>query len=311
MLVWRRDSLGPHPAILAGKTIAPVVACFLALWCNPHGVELLRFLWSTATVPRPEISEWAPLSLMSLPGLAYVALLSMSIWAWTISRLRRHGSLLVVQLATAAAPLLAVRHLPLFALATMIIMGEHLADAANPKLAWISEEKRPATWLIAAITGTSLILALLSFRAMQGIRIDPSQFDFPTRAVALMDRGGAEGHLLVDFDWGEYVIWHLGPRVKVSIDGRRETVYSSQALTRDLDFREARPSWRALLQIGDPSFALLRRGSPSDERMRSEPGWRLAYEDPLCSLFVRLTSPPATRIPQYQPDALIVCATRA
>ena len=105
-----------------------------------------------------------------------------------------------------------------------------------------------------------------------------------------MDRAGAEGNLLVDFDWGEYVIWHLGPRVKVSIDGRRETVYSSQALARDLDFREARPGWRALLQIGNPRFALLRRGSPCDQRMRAEPGWRLAYEDSLCSLFLPAAS---------------------
>ena len=32
--------------------------------------------------------------------------------------------------------------------------------------------------------------------------------------------------MTVDFDWGEYVIWHLGPQVRVSVDGRRETVYA-------------------------------------------------------------------------------------
>jgi hypothetical protein len=133
---------------------------------------------------------------------------------------------------------------------------------------------------------------------MQGIRIDPSQFAFPVRAVALMDHARAEGNLIIDFDWGEYVIWHLGPRVKVSIDGRRETVYSSQVLARDLDFRGARLCWRALVQIVDPSFALLRRGLRSDERMRSEPGWRVVYEDPVCSLFVRLTSTLSARVSQ-------------
>jgi hypothetical protein len=73
-------------------------------------------------------------------------------------------------------------------------------------------------------------------------------------------------------------------------------VYSNQALERDLDFREARPGWRALLQIDDPSFALLRRGSPCDQRMRSEPAWKVAYDDPVCSLFVRLSSPLGARI---------------
>jgi hypothetical protein len=233
---------------------------------------------------------------MSLPGLAYLALLSISIGAWSISRLPRHGSLLVVHLATAVAPLLAVRHLPLFALATMILAGQHLADAANLRLAWMSQGKRPAAWLLVAITGVSLILALLSFRAMQGIRIDPRQFAFPARAVALMDRAGAKGNLIVDFDWGEYVIWHLGPRIKVSIDGRRETVYSARALARDLDFREGRPGWRALLETGHPVAALLRRGSPCDQRMRSKPGWKVAYEDPVSTLLVRLASPLADSI---------------
>jgi hypothetical protein len=187
----------------------------------------------------------------------------------------------------------------------MILAVEHLADAGNPRLAWMSQGKRPAPWLQVAITGATLILALLSFRAMQGIRIDSSHFAFPARAVALMDRAGVEGNLLVDFDWGEYVIWHLGPRVKVSIDGRRETVYSSQALARDLEFREARPGWRVLLQTGDPNFALLRRGSPCEQRLREEPGWKVAYEDRLSTLLVRQASPLADRISQSPaPDRL-------
>ena len=33
-----------------------------------------------------------------------------------------------------------------------------------------------------------------------------------------------QGRLLVWFDWGEYAIWHMGPGVQVSFDGRRETV---------------------------------------------------------------------------------------
>jgi hypothetical protein len=42
------------------------------------------------------------------------------------------------------------------------------------------------------------------------------------------------GRLATSFNWGEYAIWHFGPRAKVSIDGRRETVYSDQQLHRQL-----------------------------------------------------------------------------
>jgi hypothetical protein len=44
MLVLRRDSSDSHPAVPAGKMMGPMVASFLALACNPHGVGLLRFL---------------------------------------------------------------------------------------------------------------------------------------------------------------------------------------------------------------------------------------------------------------------------
>ena len=44
------------------------------------------------------------------------------------------GLCLLIHLATAVAPLLAVRHLPLFALATMILASEHLADAVEPEV---------------------------------------------------------------------------------------------------------------------------------------------------------------------------------
>ncbi len=50
------------------------------------------------------------------------------------------------------------------------------------------------------------------------------------RAVALLKQSGAGGNMAVPFDWGEYVLWHLGPAIKVSIDGRRETLYSGAGL---------------------------------------------------------------------------------
>jgi hypothetical protein len=75
--------------------------------------------------------------------------------------------------------------------------------------------------------------------------------------------------------------------LKVSIDGRRETVYSEQMQCRDADFRKGLPGWEDLLRRSEPSLALLRRGTMSDQRMRQQSGWAMAYEDRVCSLFVR------------------------
>src|SRR4029079_8387051 len=51
-------------------------------------------------------------------------------------------------------------------------------------------------------------------------------------AVLSAKLNGLQGRMLTFFDWGEYAIWHLGPEVKVSMDGRRETVYSDDVIAR-------------------------------------------------------------------------------
>jgi hypothetical protein len=54
--------------------------------------------------------------------------------------------------------------------------------------------------------------------------------------VDLVKRNRMTGRLAVWFDWGEYAIWHFAPALKVSIDGRRETVYSDGMLQKHLSF---------------------------------------------------------------------------
>ena len=47
-------------------------------------------------------------------------------------------------------------------------------------------------------------------------------------AVTFLQRNALQGRLLNWFDYGEMAIWHLAPRLRVSYDGRRETVYSER-----------------------------------------------------------------------------------
>jgi hypothetical protein len=46
-------------------------------------------------------------------------------------------------------------------------------------------------------------------------------------AIAFLRDNAIEGKLLNHFNYGEMAIWHLAPKLKVSYDGRRETVYST------------------------------------------------------------------------------------
>jgi hypothetical protein len=52
----------------------------------------------------------------------------------------------------------------------------------------------------------------------------------PDRDAARVLDGAPPGRLVSYFNWGEFAIWHFGPRLRVSMDGRRETVYSDARL---------------------------------------------------------------------------------
>lgn len=57
------------------QIIPPTLISMTATLVNPYGIDLLTFLLRTATVQRPEITEWQPLTLISIHGLLYVLVL--------------------------------------------------------------------------------------------------------------------------------------------------------------------------------------------------------------------------------------------
>jgi hypothetical protein len=82
-------------------------------------------------------------------------------------------------------------------------------------------------------------------------------------AVNLLKQSGVSGNLATEFSWGEYVLWHLGPAIKVSIDGRRETVYSQDVYQKNISFMFGTGNWDAVLKDYPTDMALV-INSPND-----------------------------------------------
>lgn len=249
------------------RRVLPVwLLCVLATWVNPYGVELWAFLLRTATLPRADIGEWQPPRLFSVAGAVYTLLLVIG-----LLRKRRALALLAVFVVLAVAPWVAVRHLPLFGLGVLMLAGD-VGIKAPPRFAAVFP------LLIACVLGG------FGFRNLTAIRVDET---YPVAAVATLQACGVSGNMVVPFDWGEYVIWHLGSQVKVSIDGRRETVYSDGVRTADLRFQSGRKDWDAALERPAADMAMVMRHSAPDKLMRSKDGWVLIYEDTVAAVFAR------------------------
>jgi hypothetical protein len=271
------------------------IASTLATLLNPYGVRLIHFLLRTATVPRPGITEWQPLDIVSIEGVIYVGMAMLGLAAFIFSRREKSSVLVFLYVITVLLPLAAVRHLPLFALATLVLAGEHIGDVLQQLSP--SQRRGESTrltrkvepWLIGFFMLASIGFAIGSIPRFACIDVLPSMV--PQKAVALLDSSGANGNMAVYFDWGEYAIWYLGPDVQVSIDGRRETVYSADVYQENLALTYGVHDWDAVLDEYDTELALVPKDSPAHNLLKLKPGWVIEYEDDVSALAVKADSP--------------------
>ena len=92
------------------------------------------------------------------------------------------------------------------------------------------------------------------------------------QVVELAREQQLRGRLAIWFDWGEYAMRYFGPSLPVSIDGRRETIFSQQVVDRHLQFYY-RPSTReAFLSDFRPDYIWLPHDLPVVPRLLAD-GW--------------------------------------
>jgi hypothetical protein len=305
------------PAYL--KELGAVLAAMLAVLLNPYGPELIEFLMRTATVPRPEIGDWQAVPFVSALGDLYLALVAFTLLGLIYSKRELPFALLAVYLSMAIFPLTAVRHLPLFAVPAVLISGEHMQAVWDN---WRSRfiEPRPSTLKprrAFVFVGTSLIVALfmLGVAAPQLSCIELPPNFYAVRAVDVIEEAVPGGNLAVYFDWGEYVIWRLGPQIRVSLDGRRETVYSEEIYRQNTLFRTGRGDWDELIDAHETDLVLVPAQRTSYNLLLLKPGWVKVYEDPLAAIFVPQDSPlresiESVALPQVTYDGAGLCFPR-
>jgi len=95
---------------------------------------------------------------------------------------------------------------------------------------------------------------------------------------------------MCDFGWGQYLIWHLGPQVRVGMDGRRETVYPPDVYEEYVDFHFGVNDWEAILRRQPPDAVLVSKGSAPANLLALHSAWRQVFADEESILFVRTDS---------------------
>ncbi|MBU2489332.1 MAG: hypothetical protein KKA60_08070 [Proteobacteria bacterium] len=299
-----------RPAWLLLGVMAASAAATLA---NPYGWKLWSTVLAHGASPDPDIWEW-----MSIPR-------SILVLGW------KPESVLFVMLAVAALPLVlfygrrdrtswmmlaffgylaysAHRHIPFFVMAFAVYAPEGLT-------AWFSRIRdRPRSGLARAailITAAACLVPAVYDLTYYAARIrvirEPGSplelvapdwdaranfsFAYPRGAVRFIRENGLEGKILSELVWGGYLAWELYPQCLIAYDTRTETTFPPQVRRMYYDFFFGRPGWQDILYAGPPDMVVINARGPLRRAMDAHPGWREAYSDPACVLFVPVRFP--------------------
>jgi hypothetical protein len=290
---WRRG------VRLGAITVASAAATLM----NPYGLGLWRAVaWALrAPYKRVAIQEWQPMlfamtqqwheshsgALLYLAVLALVAGLAVA-----FAMMPRGGDLplVVVAAVMAVGAWLSVRNMALVAIAASGPLARHLKLIDERRRAGAPPPiTRPVNgWVMLALCAFLIVKGgLLSSRLGAG-------GPYPAAALDFMSQHGLAGNVLSEWGWGDYLIWHGAPGIRVFVDGRDDTVYPI-TITRDyLRFHFDWPGADHVLDAYPHDFVLISADSAATRRlMQRRTDWKLLYSDKFSLLYGRANSPTA------------------
>lgn len=289
MLVWANV----HGGFVAGLGICGIYAAWmllrgepesrlLSIAClgslavtliNPYGINYWRYLVPALLQSRSQITEWQAAPLLSLqadPFLGIRILLPLALlillfgWRWAPARTRVHPGWLVI-LVTAVLACRSRRHAPFFGLACLAFLGPFL-EALGHRMAASLGKLRLTPWQI-GMAIFSIYAGLAAWAATRYLPqaslqvLAPTGF-YPVRELDILTQAQASGNVAVPFRWGSYVAWRAYPRLKVSMDGRYETVFpESSFLLNENFYRKSGAHWDDLLRAYKVDYIIVEIGA--------------------------------------------------
>jgi hypothetical protein len=256
---------------------------------NPYGVHLWEFIVTTVGLSRADITEWQPVWRHSAAAMV----------SWTMTVVfvavhwRRHGrppaAQLLVLLMLVLASMRVMRVVALFAPAAVLLLAPRLPRASA--LATVPRGQN----LLDAVIVTVVLLASFWTGVVAACPVveEPSAPDMP--ALAALAEARPSGRMVTAFDWGQAALASAGPSLKVSVDGRRETVYTPATLQAQYRIQLGTEEGLRTLEAMSPDYVWL--PLPGARRTRDwlvQHGYRVDMETARSFLATRASLPAIT-----------------
>jgi hypothetical protein len=189
---------------------------------------------------------------------------------------------LVVLLPLVHLALQGTRNTPLLVIVAIPILGRAVASCLHlhwRRLPGLARQGLALGALALVLSACSLVAGTRQpWGVWNALRPAFGEADtFPAAAVDFLRREGRRGTLWNEYVWGGYLIWHLYPELRVSIDGRA-AVYGPGRFREHLTVSELEPGWQSVLAELQPATAIVRSGSPLVAALHAS-GWAVRFQD--------------------------------
>jgi hypothetical protein len=270
-------------------------ACLLATLANPYGVGMWTFLAQTVGFARDDVADWQPVFRYPSHYVPWILATVLTTGTVLMSRPLRDRALLLLPALLWVATLRVNRLDAFFALTAVFVAGICSAPRGP-----FPPNRRPSghvTWPFVAIGGAAVaVLALMTARTVGSearcLRMNDVPA-FPERAAwDFIEQTRLSGRIMTFYDYGQYAIWHFAPRLRVSLDGRRETIYSEDLLRTYQEFITDPAKHAGYPEaIGSDHVWLPNRVAAGQPLARA--GWRLVFRGTKSSIWTKQANLPA------------------
>lgn len=279
------------------------LGCAAATIINPFGVGLWMGVVHSVGDPliRQVIADWVPLPKMILSLwrssptelLQYaVPLLLFAAFAAAVAFAPDLGDAALLAVATIfiSAAFYATRNVAVAVIAIAIPLARHASLALERGAAARSDaqsgdnDEPPAALMAICAIAIALVGGTFSNRLK-------TWKPMPTGALAFMQQHKLHGNILPQFEWGSYVLWHMGDAFKVYIDPRGELVYTDKQEGDYAIFFYGMEGADKLLDAYPHDYVLMGVNTKGADVVRKDPRWHLLYSDQTAALFGRAALP--------------------
>jgi hypothetical protein len=227
------------------------------------------------------ILEWYPFNFSLWEGKLLLLLLAALLLAQVAYRLTHNVEELFLLLFTAYMTCVHTRFVILFG-----IMFAPVAAAVLARWAPRYESKNDKP-VINAVLIVAIILAIARAVPSENELAKRVSGQFPIEAVHYLQQHSVPGPMYNDYGYGGYLLWALGPKHKVFIDGRGDFYEQAGVFSDYISVQDIHPNALAILRSYRINSCFIPRKSSLATLLRARPGWTEVYKDPLSSIFVR------------------------